>query len=80
VVSPTALLKFGSPSWTHIEPCVSLHSRSFGSYSSKRETYELRHRTVVTRAASRDDPVNLPFKTLFSKIDTQRAAIDNPRH
>ena len=40
-----AILRFGSPSWTHIEPCVSLHSRSFGSYSSKRETYQLRNRT-----------------------------------
>ena len=32
------------PSWTHIEPCASLHSRSFGGCSSKPETYQLRHK------------------------------------
>ncbi len=40
----TALLRFGSPSWTHIEPCVSLHSRSFCGCSSKPETCRSRHR------------------------------------
>jgi hypothetical protein len=36
---------YGSPSWTRIEPCASLHSRSSSGCSSEPETYPLQHRT-----------------------------------
>jgi hypothetical protein len=56
-VSPTALLKFGSPSWTRIELCASLHGRSFGNYSSKSETSRPRHR-AIGNAALRSPPTH----------------------
>src|SRR5271167_1078860 len=42
--------RIGSPSWTHIEPCVSLHSLSFGGYSSKSETCRSRRRAIGAAA------------------------------
>src|SRR5689334_17231568 len=40
----------GSPSWTHIEPCASLRSRSFGGCSSKPETCRSPHRAIEKAA------------------------------
>jgi hypothetical protein len=46
---PMGLLIFGSPSWTHIEPCASLPSRSFGGCSIEPETCRLRHNVIGKR-------------------------------
>jgi hypothetical protein len=54
-VAATPNVQLGSPSWTHIEPCASLHSRNFGSYSSKPEACRLRHRAIGKAALPGDD-------------------------
>ena len=50
--SPTGKIA-GCPSWTRIEPCVSLRTRNFDSCSSKRETSRSRPNSIQILSAAR---------------------------